>query len=74
MGAQIVHDVTQALSAGQLREAERDELRPADHDSQSLTVLVVPSLGIEFMSRKQPEQLREDCAMMGHGLDLLSLE
>ena len=51
-----------------------DELRPAAHDAESLALLVLPGLGVEFMSRKQIEKLPEDCVMMGHGLDLLSFE
>ena len=73
-GAQVAHDVTEALSARQLRQAKRHELRPAAHDSQPLVALVLPSLGLEFMSRKEPEQLREDCAMIGDGLNLPSVE
>ena len=50
------------------------ELRPAAHDAQPLTSLVLAGLGFEFMSRKEPEKLHEDCVMMSHGLDLLSFE
>ncbi len=63
-----------ALSAGQLRQAKGHELRPAARDAQPLTSLVQAGLGFEFMSRKEPEKLHEDCVMMGHGLDLLSFE
>ena len=48
--------------------------RPAAHDAQPLTSLVLAGLGFEFMSRKEPEKLHEDCVMMSHGLDLLSFE
>ena len=72
--AQVAHDVTQALSARQLRQAKGHELRPAAHDAQPLTSLVLAGLGFEFMSRKEPEKLHEDCVMMSHGLDLLSFE
>ena len=74
LGAQVAHDVTQALSARQLRQAKGHELRPAAHDAQPLTSLVLAGLGFEFMSRKEPEKLHEDCVMMSHGLDLLSFE
>ena len=37
-------------------------------------LLVLSSLGVEFMSEKQVEKLPEDCGIMGHGLDLLSFE
>ena len=60
--------------AGELSEAEGDELRPAAHHAESLPLLVLPGLGVEFMSGKQIEKLPEDCVMMGHGLDLLSFE
>ena len=72
LGAQVVDDVPQALQAGELAETEGDELRPAAHHAESLALLVLPSLGVEFMSGKQVEKLPEDCVMMGHGLDLLS--
>ena len=74
LGAQVAHDVTQALSARQLRQAKGHELRPAAHDAQPLTSLVLAGLGFEFMSRKEPEKLHEDCVMMSRGLDLLSFE
>ena len=74
LGAQIADDVAQALQAGQLAEAEGDELRPAAHHAESLTLLVQSGLGVEFMSGKQVEKLPEDCVMMGHGLDLPSFE
>ena len=74
LGAEVAHDVPQALSARQLRHPKGHELRPAAHDAQPLTALVLASLGVEFMSRKELEELREDCVMMGHGLDLLSFE
>ena len=74
LGAQAADDVAQALQAGELAETEGDELRPAAHDAESLALLVLPGLGVEFMSGKQIEKLAEDCAMMGHGLDLLSFE
>ena len=61
-------------TAGQLAQPERDELRPAAHNSQALAALMLARLGVEFMSRKQREKLPEDCAMMGHGLDLLCFE
>ena len=31
---------------------------------------MLAGLGFEFMSRKEPEKLHEDCVMMSHGLDL----
>ena len=74
LGAQVGDDVAQALQATELTETEGDELRPAAHDAESLALLVLPSLGVEFMSGKQIEKLAEDCVMMGHGLDLLSFE
>ena len=74
LSAQIAHDVAQALPAGQLAQAEGDELRPAAHDAQALPALMVARLGVEFMSRKQRQKLPEDCVMMGHGLDLLCFE
>ena len=55
----------QALPAGQLAQAEGDELRPAAHDAQALPALMVARLGVEFMSRKQRQKLPEDCVMMG---------
>ena len=73
LGAQVADDVAQALQTGQLPQAEGDELRPAAHHAESLALLVLSGLRVEFMSGKQVEKLPEDCAMMGHGLDLLSL-
>ena len=74
LGAQVADDVAQALQAAQLSQAEGDELRPAAHHAESLALLVLSSLGVEFMSGKQVEKLPEDCGIMGHGLDLLSFE
>ena len=74
LGAQVAHDVPQTLSARQLRHAKGHELRPTGHDAQPLTALVLASLGLEFMSRQEPEKLPKDCVMMSHGLDLLSFE
>ena len=74
MGAQVTDDVAQALQATELAKTEGDELRPAAHDAESLALLVLPGLGVEFMSGKQIEKLAEDCVMMGHGLDLLFFE
>ena len=74
LGAQVADDVAQALQAAQLSQAEGDELRPAAHHAESLALLVLSSLGVEFMSGKQVEKLPEDCGTMGHGLDLLSFE
>ena len=74
MGAQAADDVAQALQAGQLSQAEGDELRPAAHHAKPLALLVPPGLGVEFMSGKQVEKLSEDCGIMGHGLDLLPFE
>ena len=50
--------------ARQLRQAKGHELRPAAHDAQPLTSLVLAGLGFEFMSRKEPEKLHEDRVMM----------
>ena len=74
LGAQVADDVAQALQTGQLPQAEGDELRPAAHHAESLALLVLSGLGVEFMSGKQVEKLPEDCVMMRHGLDLLSFE
>ena len=74
LGAQVADDVAQALQAAQLSQAEGDELRPAAHHAESLALLVLSSLGVEFMSGKQVEKLPEDCGIVGHGLDLLSFE
>ena len=52
-----------------MAETEGDELLPAAHHAESLALLVLPSLGVEFMSGKQIEKLPEDCVMMGHGSD-----
>ena len=68
MGAQVADDVAQALQAAQLSQAEGDELRPAAHHAESLALLVLSSLGVEFMSGKQVGQLPEDCGIMGHDL------
>ena len=72
LGAQVADDIAQALQAGQLSQAEGDELRPAAHHAESLVLLVPPGLGVEFMSGKQVEKLSEDYGIMGHGLELLS--
>ena len=75
LGAQAADDVAQArCRPASWPRTEGDELRPAAHDAESLALLVLPGLGVEFMSGKQIEKLAEDCAMMGHGLDLLSFE
>ena len=39
----------------------------AAHHAESLALLVLSSLGVEFMSGKQVEKLPEDCGIMGHG-------
>ena len=57
LGAQVADDVAQALQAAQLSQAEGDELRPAAHHAESLALLVLSSLGVEFMSGKQVEKL-----------------
>ena len=57
LGAQVADDVAQALQATELAETEGDELRPAAHDAESLALLVLPGLGVEFMSGKQIEKL-----------------
>ena len=57
LGAQVADDVAQALQAAQLSQAEGDELRPAAHHAESLALLVLLSLGVEFMSGKQVEKL-----------------
>ena len=74
LGAQAADDIAQALQAGQLSQAEGDELRPAAHHAESLALLVPPGLGVEFLSGKQVEKLSEDCGIMAHGLELLSFE
>ena len=74
LGAQVPDDVAQALQATELAETEGDELRPAAHDAEPVALLMLPGLGVEFMSGKQIEKLSEDRVMMGHGLDLLSFE
>ena len=59
LGAQVAHDVTQALSARQLRQAKGHELRPAAHDAQPLTSSVTGSW------RENPRngvQVRRACA------------
>ena len=49
-----------AGSAGRpVVQAEGDELRPAAHHAESLALLVLSSLGVEFMSGKQVEKLPE---------------
>ncbi len=65
LGIQVAHDVPWALSARPLRHTQGRELRPAVYDAQPLAALVLASLGVECMPRKEPEELREDCAMMG---------
>ena len=72
--AEVADDVAQALPAGQLPESQGDELRPTGDDAQALAVLMVSGFSLEFVSRKQFEELPEDCAMMGRGLDLRRLE
>ena len=57
LSAQIAHDVAQALPAGQLAQAEGDELRPAAHDAQALPALMVARLGVEFMSREATSEV-----------------
>ena len=42
---QAADDVARALQAGQLPQAEGDELRPAAHHTESLALLVPPGLG-----------------------------
>ena len=74
LGAQVADDVAQALQTGQLPQAEGDELRPAAHHAESLALLVLSALGVEFMSGKQVEKLPDDCVIMGHGSALLSFE
>ena len=53
-----------------LRHGHRHELVPARHAAQ-LPALVVPLReGLELMSRHQLEKLRENHAIMGHGLNI----
>ena len=73
LGAQVADGVAQALQAAQLPQAEGDELRPAAHHAESLALLVLSSLGVEFVSGKQVEKLSEECGMMSNDLDLPSV-
>ena len=59
LGAQAADDVAQALQAGQLSQAEGDELRPAAHHAEFLALLVPPGLGVKFMSGKQSRSCRK---------------
>ena len=74
LGAQVADDVAQALQTGQLPQAEGDELRPAAHHAESLALLVLSGLGVEFMSGSKSRSCRKTVVMMRHGLDLPSFE
>jgi len=51
LGLEVADDITQAGTPGKLRQAETYELRPAGYFAQSLALMVLPSRGLEFMSR-----------------------
>ncbi len=48
---EVADDIAQAYTTGKLRQAETDELRSAGHFAQFLALMVLPSQGLEFMSR-----------------------
>ena len=63
-------DIAQAGSARKLCQAQRNELRPARHSAQVLTLVVLFGKGFKFMSRYQFQQLRKYRVMMCQGLNL----
>ena len=68
---QVRHDVAQAAAPGELPHRHRHELVPARHAAQPAALVVPFRDGLELMSRHQLEKLRENRAIVGHGLNIL---
>lgn len=67
-------DVAQAAAPGQLRQAQRHELRPARAPAQLLALVVAVRQGLEFMSRHQFQQLGEYRIMTSQGPEIPVLQ
>ena len=68
---QVRHDFARAAAPGELPDRHRQELVPARHAAQPAAVVVPLRRGLEVMSRYQLEKLRENRAVVGHGLNIL---
>ena len=75
VGIATVEDDEATLGLGQgAGQVQTDKLRPAGHHlAQASALMVISSLGFEFMSRNQFEYLREHSTMMSQCLNLLTI-
>ncbi len=62
-------NIAQTGTPGKLCRGHGDKLCPAAHGVGSARAIMAFGEPIKFMSRHQFQNLREDCVMMGHGLD-----
>ena len=54
---EVADHIAQVHAPGELVKAQADELRPAGHLAQPSVLMMLPSQGLEFMSRNQFEYL-----------------
>jgi hypothetical protein len=75
MELELLHDISQAGSSGDLGEHHHDKLPPA---TEGAALAFGPESALldssKIMSVKKVKQLMEDCVTMGHGLNLLSCQ
>ena len=67
----ILDDIPQAVTAGQLGCQKSDELGSARERAELLTDRMLVGQNLKFMSRENSNNLRKNSAKMGHGLELL---
>jgi hypothetical protein len=71
LSSHIGNDIPETSATGQLPHEESSKLRPAIKGTEFLANMMLSGQTVKFMSRKNLQQLMEDCVTVGHGLDLL---